>query len=151
VTARVSGPAVHAFQQQQQPHQQQPAPLQQAQAQAQAQAQQPYGDSTAASRDGALSAALGTKWAHAVNVRLVLERRQAGRFVTVRRRPDRLAAACARVCVRVRAGAPAAGRSKACACLSSAPPTRSDSARQPLLLLLLLAVACRARRSPSRP
>eukprot|EP00878_Enallax_costatus_P039771 GHUV01045674.1.p1 GENE.GHUV01045674.1~~GHUV01045674.1.p1 ORF type:complete len:163 (+),score=45.16 GHUV01045674.1:302-790(+) len=53
VTARPSGPTTHAFQQQQQ---QRPRP----------------GDSSSSS--GHVTAALGTKWAHAVNVRLILER-----------------------------------------------------------------------------
>lgn len=53
VTARPTGPATHAFQQQQRGL---------------------PGGSAATSKDGQLSAALGTKWAHAVNVRLVLER-----------------------------------------------------------------------------
>lgn len=54
VTARPSGPTTHAFQQHQQ---QQPSR---------------FGDHSSSS--GHVTAALGTKWAHAVNVRLILER-----------------------------------------------------------------------------
>jgi hypothetical protein len=68
VTARPTGPATHAFQQQQRPI---------------------PGSSAAAGKDGQLSAALGTKWAHAVNVRLILERIVEGaeerRFIKVRK------------------------------------------------------------------
>lgn len=62
VTAKMTGPAVHSFQQQA------PAPVQAA---------------LAGSTEGPVSAALGTKWAHAVNVRLVLERKGDGRVITV--------------------------------------------------------------------
>jgi hypothetical protein len=48
------------------------------------------GSSAAAGRDGQLAAALGTKWAHAVNVRLILERIVEGgeerRFIKVTER-----------------------------------------------------------------
>jgi hypothetical protein len=67
VTARMTGPAVHSFQQ--------PQPLGPAAGTA-------MGASTS-STEGQVSAALGTKWAHAVNVRLVLERRGTGRVITV--------------------------------------------------------------------
>ncbi|WIA20431.1 hypothetical protein OEZ85_004844 [Tetradesmus obliquus] len=70
VTARPTGPATHAFQQQQRGL---------------------PGGSAATSKDGQLSAALGTKWAHAVNVRLVLERIVEGgeerRFIKVAKSP----------------------------------------------------------------
>lgn len=59
VTARPGGPTTHAFQQQRQTV--------------------PSG----AAKDGQLSAALGTKWAHAVNIRMVLERWQERRFIKV--------------------------------------------------------------------
>jgi hypothetical protein len=46
------------------------------------------GSSAAAGKDGQLAAALGTRWAHAVNVRLILERIVEGgkerRFIKVR-------------------------------------------------------------------
>lgn len=45
-----------------------------------------------------MSAALGTKWAHAVNVRLVLERRGKSRVVTVSAVTDLLLLCCAGVC-----------------------------------------------------
>jgi hypothetical protein len=67
VTAKPTGQATLAFQQQHRPM---------------------PGSSAAAGRDGQLSAALGTKWAHAVNVRLILERIVEGgeerRFIKVR-------------------------------------------------------------------
>lgn len=56
----MTGPAAHAFQQ---PHV--PAA------------------GEAGNSEGQVSAALGTKWAHAVNVRLVLERREASRAIMV--------------------------------------------------------------------
>lgn len=69
VTAKLTGPAVHAFQQ--------------AQAQQQPLTAAFSGSSSSSSTDGQLAAALGTKWGHAVNVRLVLERRGDTRVVTV--------------------------------------------------------------------
>lgn len=63
----MTGPAVHSFQQ--------PQPLNPA-------APNAMGASTS-SKEGQVSAALGTKWAHAVNVRLVLERRGNSRLITV--------------------------------------------------------------------
>lgn len=63
VTARMTGPAVHAFQQMQAP--------------------QSTAGNSFNSTEGQVSAALGTKWAHAVNVRLVLERRGEGRSIMV--------------------------------------------------------------------
>lgn len=63
VTARPSGPAAHAFQQPQAQQQQQP--------------------NDGGGDGGQLAAALGTKWAHAVNVRLVLERQGDRRFIKV--------------------------------------------------------------------
>lgn len=59
VTSRPSGPAAHAFQG----------------------GGAPLGDGEG---EGHLSAALGTKWAHGVNVRLVLERQGAQRYIKVR-------------------------------------------------------------------
>lgn len=59
VTARPSGPAAHTFQ------------------------QQPAAAAAAGGSRGGLSAALGTKWAHAVNVRLVLERVGERRIIKV--------------------------------------------------------------------
>lgn len=66
VTAKMTGPAVHSFQQQA------PAPVQAA---------------LAGGTEGQVSAALGTKWAHAVNVRLVLERKGDGRVITIAKSP----------------------------------------------------------------
>jgi len=67
VTARMTGPAVHSFQQMQP-------------------AQPAFPDNRAgsSSSEGQVSAALGTKWAHAVNVRLILEKRETCRVITVR-------------------------------------------------------------------
>lgn len=81
----MTGPAVHSFQQplpQALHQQQQPPGANNAQQQQQAGA----GNTSNAisSSDGQVSAALGTKWAHAVNVRLILERRGDIRVVTVR-------------------------------------------------------------------
>jgi hypothetical protein len=60
VTSRPTGPAAHAF-------------------------QGGGADAAAGGEDGGghLAAALGTKWAHSVNVRLVLERQGAQRFIKV--------------------------------------------------------------------
>lgn len=68
VTARMTGPAVHSFQQPQLPPQAVPGN---------------QGFAGTGSTEGQVSAALGTKWAHAVNVRLVLERKGDGRVITV--------------------------------------------------------------------
>jgi hypothetical protein len=64
----MTGPAVHSFQVQ-------PPPLQAAAGN--------QGLASNSSTEGQVSAALGTKWAHAVNVRLVLERRGESRVITV--------------------------------------------------------------------
>jgi hypothetical protein len=61
VTARPTGPASHAFQQDQQQHP----------------------SDGASGQQGRLTAALGTMWAHAVNLRLLMERQGQRRFLKV--------------------------------------------------------------------